>query len=366
MRGQLFKPDLQHKTLGLTGTGFLGHGFMAARGLPCGLEQRESELLPPLHPQRSGVTHQAAHGTKGLGALCGGDGAAGIEDVEGVARLQDVGVGGHRQPSLDHAGGLRDIVLVEPSVDLNIGIIQVVAAHLVLLLAEGLTVGDDAAVGLARICDVLEMRDALLRHQDALHAVGQFNRDRPQILPTDLLEIGELRDLHAIQPYLPAKPPCSDRWLGPVVLDETHVVGVEVDPEGLQRPEVELLRVAGFGFQDHLKLGKRLNTHRVLAIAGVVGAHRRLHVGHIPRLRAKHPQHRRRVHGAGPHFRVVGLPGQAAARGPVVGQDPEGVLHRQHRARLPGQHLAQHVKWQRTDSQGTVMEVAQIEIRSRA
>ena len=227
----------------------------------------------------------------------------------------------HRKARLHHAGRLTDVGLVEAAVRLDIGVVEVVAAHLVFLLAERLAVGDGAPVGGGRVDDVLEVRDALLGHHDALHAVGQLDRDRVEVLAADLLEVGELGDLHPVQPHLPAEAPRADRRLLPVVLDEAHVVLAQVDPEGLlQRTQVQLLRVARLRLQDHLKLGKRLNTHRVLAIAGVVGAHRRLHVGHIPRLRAKHPQHRRRVHGTRTDLGIERLPREAPFRGPVIGE----------------------------------------------
>ena len=313
MRGKLLQADLQGEGPGPVRGGFL-NGLLRRLGFPLGfLEEREPEFASPFHPQRCGVAHQAAHGAERLGAFRGGNRATGVEHVEGVTGFEDVGVGGNRQPCLHHAGGLRNVGLVEPPVRLDVGVVQVVAAHLVLLLAERLTVGDDTAVGFAGVGDVLEVGDALLRHQDAFDPVGQFHGNRVEVLPADLLEVGELGDLHAVEPHLPAESPGADGGLRPVVLDETHVVGVEVDPEGLQRPEVELLRVAGFGFQDHLELGVGLQPVRVLSVAGVVGTHGGFDVCDVPRFRSEDPQHGGGVHGAGPHFRVVGLPGQAAA-----------------------------------------------------
>jgi hypothetical protein len=56
----------------------------------------------------------------------------------------------------------------------------------------------------------------------------------------------------------------------------------------------------------------------VLTVAGIVGANRGLDVGHVPGLRAEHAQEGGRVHGAGSHLGVIGLPDQAALVGPKV------------------------------------------------
>ena len=59
------------------------------------------------------------------------------------------------------------------------------------------------------------------------------------IVAADLLEIGELADLHAVAPDLPAEPPGAERRAFPVVLDEADVVQVHVDADGFERAEVE-------------------------------------------------------------------------------------------------------------------------------
>ena len=48
-------------------------------------------------------------------------------------------------------------------------------------------------------------------------------------------------------------------------------MGADVDAEGLERLEVELLGVAGVGLEDDLELRVRLEAVQVLAVAGVVG-----------------------------------------------------------------------------------------------
>jgi hypothetical protein len=62
-------------------------------------------------------------------------------------------------------------------------------------------------------------------------------------MAADLLEIGELRDLHPVAPDLPAQAPGAQRGAFPVILDEADVVDVHVDADGLERAEIEVLQV---------------------------------------------------------------------------------------------------------------------------
>ena len=54
---------------------------------------------------------------------------------------------------------------------------------------------------------------------------------RLAIEAADLLEIGELRDLHAVEPDFPAQAPGAERRRFPVVLDEADVVLARIDAE---------------------------------------------------------------------------------------------------------------------------------------
>ncbi|GAA3346038.1 hypothetical protein GCM10020358_55500 [Amorphoplanes nipponensis] len=103
-----------------------------------------------------------------------------------------------------------------------------------------------------------------------------------------------------------------------------------VDAQRRQAAQVQLLRVAGVGLEDHLELGVGLQPVRVLAVARVVGAHGRLDVDDPPRLRAEHPQEGGRVQGPGADLGVHRLHDQATLIGPVRGEAGEGVLHGEH------------------------------------
>ena len=69
-----------------------------------------------------------------------------------------------------------------------------------------------------------------------------------------LLEVRKLRDLHAVEPDLPAKAPGAERRALPVVLDKADVMVVGVQANGGKRPQVELLGVDRRGLDKHLEL----------------------------------------------------------------------------------------------------------------
>ena len=49
--------------------------------------------------------------------------------------------------------------------------------------------------------------DALQVHGDALQTIGDLTGNRVALQATHLLEVGELGDLHAVQPDFPAQTP---------------------------------------------------------------------------------------------------------------------------------------------------------------
>ena len=88
----------------------------------------------------------------------------------------------------------------------------------------------------------LEVEDvvhALQEHRDALEPVGDLAGDRRQIDAADLLEVGELRDLHAVEQHLPADAPGAERRRLPVVLLEADVVLPRVDAARLEAVEID-------------------------------------------------------------------------------------------------------------------------------
>ncbi len=103
--------------------------------------------------------------------------------------------------------------------------------------------GDPAGVGFARPVDVVDGVDVLEEAGDALEAVGDFAGDGVEVHAAALLEVGELGDLQAVQHDLPADAPGAADGPLPVVFFELDVVLGEVDADGVERLEVELLDV---------------------------------------------------------------------------------------------------------------------------
>ena len=98
------------------------------------------------------------------------------------------------------------------------------------------------------------------------------------------------------------------------------------DAERAERAEVEVLHVVGRRLQDHLVLEVVLEAERVLAVAAVGRADRRLDVGHAPRVGPEAAQEGGGVERARPDLGVVRRRDQASLVGPVAGQPRDHVL----------------------------------------
>ena len=195
-------------------------------------------------------------------------------------------------------------------------------------LQEDVAIGD-LLVALAAVeVQVVDVVDALHIHGEALQPVGQLAGDRRAFDAADLLEIGELRHLHAVAPAFPAEPPGAERRAFPIVLDEADVVQQRVDADRRQRAEIELLQVRRVRLQDHLVLVVMLQPVGVFAVAAVLRPPRRLHIGGLPALRPERAQRGGRVERAGPDLHVVRLQHQAAIVGPVIVQRQDQPLER--------------------------------------
>ena len=209
--------------------------------------------------------------------------------------------------------------------ELDVAVLEVVGAllHLVLVVHVAVLEG----LGPQQVVHVV---DTLQVHREALQAVGDLAGDRPAVDAANLLEIGELRHLHAVEPDFPAEAPGAERRVLPVVLDEADVVASEVEAERGQRAEVQVEDVGRRGLQHDLVLVVVLEPVRVLAVAAVLRAPARLHVRRLPRLRAQRAQEGGGVARAGADLHVVGLQEGTALAVPVVLQAQDDLLEAQH------------------------------------
>ena len=146
----------------------------------------------------------------------------------------------------------------------------------------------------------------------------------------DLLEVGELRDLHAIEPHLPAQAPGAERGVFPVVFHKAHVVFLQVKTQRAQAAQVQIQDVVRRGLEHHLVLVVVLKAVGVVAVAAIFWAAAGLHVGGFPRLRADGAQKGGRVAGARAHFHVIRLQKGAALIGPVFLEGKDDLLEAEH------------------------------------
>ena len=268
-----------------------------------------------LEVQAGDLARQVAHAADVHRAVGDADHAARVEHVEGVAALEHVVVGRHRQARLEAALGLA-LVLAEVAVQhVGVGDLEAVAAELALVLPVDVAVGDGHRLAVfvpLRPHQVVDAVHALQVHGQALQTVGELDGDGVEVEAAQLLEVGELGGLHAVDPDLPALPPGAQRGALPVVLDEAHVVLGQVDAQRHERLQVDVLDVGRRRLDDHLVLVVVAEAVRVLAVAPVGGPHGRLDVGGAPGARVEAAQEGRRVEGAGPDLGVVRLHDDAA------------------------------------------------------
>src|SRR6266481_4838940 len=173
------------------------------------------------------------------------DGAARVEQVEDVRAFQAVVVGGEGKLLLHQRAALLLVLIEETEEALRVAGVEAVLALLALVLPEDVAVGELAPVGIRAPDQVVDVVDALQVHGDALEAVGQLGGNRMALESARLLEVGELRHLHAVAPDLPAQAPGAQGRRLPVVLDEAQIVVLGGDPDRLERAQVEVLHVLG-------------------------------------------------------------------------------------------------------------------------
>src|SRR4029079_9984811 len=103
--------------------------------------------------------------------------------------------------------------------ELGAGVLEIVAGIFLFALQEHVAVGDLVLAFASVEIEIEDIVDALHIHGEALEAVSELARDRIAVEAADLLEVGELRPLHAVAPDFPAETPGAQRRALPIVLD---------------------------------------------------------------------------------------------------------------------------------------------------
>jgi hypothetical protein len=127
----------------------------------------------------------------------------------------------------------------------ELGLRDVHLAEHVLGLLHLLAVPHGAVLHVGAPFEVVDAVDALQRHRDPFQPVGELGGDRRQLDAARLLEVGELRDLEAVEQHLPADSPGAEGRRLPVVLLEADVVLPRVDAARLEALQIQVARRRG-------------------------------------------------------------------------------------------------------------------------
>ena len=261
-----------------------------------------------------------------IGTLDRGQRAAGIEQIESVAALHDAVVCGQRQLALQAGMALGLVVVKLLTHHLDVGDLKVIGTELALVLEEHVAIGHGRTVGQVAPHQVVNGVDALGVHGDTLQAIGDLDGHGVDLDTAHLLEVRKLRDLHTVEPDLPAKAPGAQGRALPVVLDKADVMVVGVQANGGQRTQVELLGVDRRRLDEHLELIVVLHAVRVLAVAAVGGTAARLSIAGAPLGGTERAQCGRGMEGTGTDLGVIGLHNNAALLAPVLLEAQDDVL----------------------------------------
>src|SRR6478736_5065324 len=266
-------------------------------------EQREPERLALREVRLSDRARERAHAQDVALTLSDADRATRIQHVECVRGFDDKVIRGQNQLfervfiARQQALGLALVLVEGGEVRSCVGFFEIVGRPLPFGALVQFTERD---VGV--VFEVVHRVDVLQIHGDSAEAVSKLAAHGLAIEATGLLEVGELADLEAVQPHLPAEPPSAERRALPIVFDEAHVVLEGLGADRLQRLEVQVLNVDRARLQDDLELIELLQAVRVVTVTTVRGATRGFDVGRVPRFRTQRAQERSRVVRAGAHL----------------------------------------------------------------
>ncbi len=294
------------------------------------MKQRIAQLLSLLDVKERRLAGQPAHPGDVARPLRHADRAARVEHVEDVRALEHQVVPRRQDPLVEQAHRLGLVAVEKLTVEAYVGLLEIEPGELDLVLPRQLPEADAR-----RPFEVEEALDSLQERRDASETVRDLGRHDVEFHASGLLEVGELSDLHPVDPHL---PPESGRTQGrrlPVVHHEPHVVFLECYADGTKALEVDVEDIGRSRFQEHLILQELLHAYRVLAVASVLGPPRGLDVGGLPRLRPEAAEERGRVERPGAHLRVVRLDDHAAVVGPVPLEIENDVLKEHGLSSLP-------------------------------
>ncbi len=137
--------------------------------------------------------------------------------------LENLFISWQRQALADQILALLLAMIELPEQGLDISVFKIESGLLDFVLMVYIAVGHHTVASLGPD-QVINALNPLQVHGDTLQAVSDLAGDGAAIKAANLLKIGELGHLHAIEPDLPAQPPGPQGRRLPVVLHETDIV----------------------------------------------------------------------------------------------------------------------------------------------
>src|SRR5208283_1884258 len=160
--------------------------------------------------------------------------------------------------------------------------------------------------------------DSLQVHCDPFKTVGDFERNGLDVNASDLLEVGKLGDLHAVEPYFPSKTPGPERRRFPIIFDKTDIVPDRINADMCHTLKVQILAFQRRGLKHHLILVILLQSVRVISVAPVSRTPAWLNIRCSPRFGAQHSEKCCSMKSACPYFGVIRLKKNTTLFGPEI------------------------------------------------
>ena len=137
--------------------------------------------------------------------------------------------------------------------EVHVGVFKVVGGLLHFVLMEHVAVSGFTQRAVAPD-QVVNAVYALNVHGQTFQTVSNFPGYWFTFQATNLLEVGELRHFHAVQPHFPTQTPGTQRRVFPVIFHETDIVNGRVHTQFFQRTQVQLLNVVRRRLNHYLEL----------------------------------------------------------------------------------------------------------------
>src|SRR5476651_1285474 len=206
-------------------------------------------------------------------AFSHGDGFTRVQQVEAMGGFQNAFVSRQRQRLFKSQQGLRFffVLFKTGKQEIDVGVFEVIGGLLHFILMEHVAVGGFTQWAIAPY-QVIYAVYALDVHRQTLKTVGDFAGNGFTFQTAHLLEVGELRHFHAVEPHFPAETPGAKRRIFPVILYKTDIIDGRIQTHFFQRTEIEFLDIIRRRLDDDLELVVMLQPVGVFTVTAVGGA----------------------------------------------------------------------------------------------